>query len=165
MRKEQLTIKTEKENVHACAFTGHRVLPSDFSASYLKEQIILLIERGAEVFYCGMAKGFDLLAGETVLALREEYSHIRLILCIPFYNQEKTFSAEDKKRYAEICKRADERILISENYYKGCLLTRNRYMADNADALIAYLEKDTGGTAYTVRYFQKNKPWGEIIFV
>ena len=38
-------------------------------------------------------------------------------------------------------------------------------MADNADALIAYLEKDTGGTAYTVRYFQKTKPWGEIIFV
>ena len=165
MKKEQLSIKTEEKSIRACAFTGHRVLPQDFSKAYLKEVIVRAIEQGTEIFYCGMAMGFDLLAAEAVLALRTEYSHIRLVLCIPFYNQEKNFSAVDKTRYAEICHHADEQILLSETYYKGCLLARNRYMADNADALIAYCEKDTGGTAYTVNYFQKNKPNGQIFFV
>ena len=163
--KEQLSIKTTNTPVLACAFTGHRELPDDFSENELKERLRVLIKNGARDFYCGMAKGFDLLAAETVLSLREEYSHIRLILCVPFYNQEKNFSAADKARYVEICKNADEKILLSESYYKGCLLARNRYMAEKADALLACCRKETGGTAYTVKYFQKIKPDGQIIFV
>ena len=163
--KEQLSIKLTNSAMTACAFTGHRELPDDFSVNRLTELIRDLITEGVNTFYCGMAKGFDLLAAETVISLREEYSHIRLILCIPFYGQEKSFSKADKARYADVCKNADEQTLLSEGYYKGCLLARNRYMAEKADALVACYRKETGGTAYTVRYFKKIKPDGKIIFV
>ena len=38
-------------------------------------------------------------------------------------------------------------------------------MADRADVLVAYLKQNTGGTAYTVKYFQKKKPLNRVIFV
>ena len=46
--------------------------------------------------------------------------------------------------------------ILQEKYEAGCLLARNRYMADRADVLLAYCERESGGTAYTVRYAQKH---------
>ena len=100
-----------------------------------------------------------------VISLKRKYKNIRLIACIPCYNQEKNFSLQDKKRYAKILKKADEQILLSETYYKGCMQKRDKYMADNADILIAYLKKPTGGTAFTVNYFTKKYPLKEKILL
>ncbi len=149
----------------SCAFTGHRKIEEDFEKQNLIDVINELIIKGVKNFYCGMATGFDLLAAETLLIIKEKYPHVKLIACIPYYGQEKDYSAVDKKRYVEIIKRADEQALISDRYYKGCMLRRDRYMADRADVLVAYKRKDTGGTAYTVRYFQKKYPLKEIIFL
>ena len=148
-----------------CAFTGHRTLDDGFSPRKLKAEIKKLILQGVDTFYNGMAMGFDLLAAEKTLELKKKYPHIKLILCIPCYNQEKNFSPKDKERYAAIYKKADERTYISDAYYKGCMLARNRYMADRADALIAHCIKENGGAAYTVKYFKKIQPRREIIFV
>ncbi len=149
----------------SCAFTGHRKIEENFDGQSLVDIINELIMNGVNTFYCGMATGFDLLAAETLLRMKESYPHVRLIACIPYYGQEEKYSETDKKRYVEIVKKADEQALISDRYYKGCMLKRDRYMADRADILVAYKRKDTGGTAYTVRYFQKKYPLKEIIFL
>lgn len=151
--------------IKTCAFTGHRDLQADFSARKLKKTVETLIERGVDTFYCGMAQGFDLCAAETVLKIKKRKPLIKLIACVPCYNQERNFSEADKKRYVKILKKVDENILLSDVYYNGCMLARNRYMADRADVLVAYLNKDSGGTAYTVRYFKKIKPLYEIFFI
>ena len=83
--------------------------------------------------------------------------------CIPCYNQEKNFSPKDKKRYVEILKKADEQILLSEKYYRGCMQVRDQYMADKADVLVAFCEKETGGAAYTLKYFKKKYPDKKIV--
>lgn len=162
---KQLNITFQSSPIKACAFTGHRELGADFSKSRMKKQIQLLIQRGVEVFYDGMAQGFDLLAAEALLALKKKYPQVKLIACIPFYGQEKNYSEKDKSRYAKVLKKADEQVLLSERYYNGCFLTRDRYMADRADVLLAYYTKNTGGTAYTVSYFARRKPDAEIINV
>lgn len=159
----QLTIL--QNNIKTCAFTGHRLLEEDFSLKQLKKVIKEVILRGVDTFYVGMAMGFDLYAAETVLSLQKKYKNIKLIACIPCYNQEKNFSSADKKRYTKILKKVDEQVLVSENYYNGCMQKRDIYMADRADILIAYLKKDTGGTAFTVKYFQKKYPLKEKIFI
>ncbi len=161
---EQLKIEDSKnERDFSCAFTGHRELFQDFSKTKLKKEIEKLIEKGVLLFYVGMARGFDLVAAEEVIKLKKKYP-IQIIACIPYYGQEKNYSEADKKRYCKILKNCDGQVLTTESYYKGCELVRNKYMADNADYLIAYLKKDTGGTAYTVKYFKKKK--GEnIIFL
>ena len=148
-----------------CAFTGHRTLADGFSPRKLKKEIKKLILQGVDTFYNGMAMGFDLIAAEKTLELKKRYPHIKLILCIPCYNQEKNFSQKDKERYANIYKKADDKTYISDRYYKGCMLARNRYMADRADVLIAHCVKEEGGAAYTVKYFRKVQPQREIIFV
>ena len=165
IRERQLTIEETAPKKTACAFTGHRVLEGDFSKRKLKQEIKKCIENGVEVFYNGMAMGFDLLSAETVLSLKKKYPFVKLIACVPCYNQEKSFTEEDKKRYCKILKKADETVVLSPYYYNGCMQNRNRYMADRADILIAYCNAETGGAAYTVKYFQKTKPFGEIIFI
>ena len=51
---------------------------------------------------------------------------------------------------------ADEKIILQEKYDKYCMINRNKFMVDNCSALVAYLRKNTGGTAYTVNYAHKN---------
>ena len=163
VNERQLSMIQNK--IKTCAFTGHRKLGDDFSVKELDKQIKEVIKRGVEIFYNGMAMGFDLLAAERVLTLKRKFPQIQLIACVPFYGQEKSFLETDKKRYAKILKKADEVVTLSEKYYKGCLHQRNRYMAERGDILIAYCKQESGGTAYTVKYFKKNFPEREIIFL
>lgn len=163
--KEQLLIDKVQPAIKSCAFTGHRELQEDFSVRALRKAVKQLIQEGCSVFYCGMAQGFDLLAAEAVLKHKKAYPGVKLIACLPCDNQEKYYPAAEKKRYASIVKKADEQVLLSPHYFRGCMLMRDRYMADAADALIAYLRKDKGGTAYTVQYFTKKYPLKRCIFL
>lgn len=165
---QQLRIKTEKEEntaIKSCVFTGHRLLEQDFSPKKLKTAVQEAILQGVETFYNGMAMGFDLIAAETVLKWKKKYPHVKLIACIPCYKQERSFSEKDKKRYVAILKKADEKVFLSEEYYRGCMQARDKYMAERADMMIAYCKKQTGGAAYTVKCFQKCNPEGEIFFL
>ena len=51
-----------------------------------------------------------------------------------------------------MCSFCDERVVISKEYTAGCMMKRNRYMVDNADVVLAYLKKSSGGTYNTVKY-------------
>ena len=94
--EKQLTIVPQQ--IKTCAFTGHRELGYDFSAKTFEKEIAELIERGAEIFYNGMARGFDLFAAETVLKLKKKYPQIKFVACVPCLEQEKGFSERDKTR-------------------------------------------------------------------
>ncbi len=161
---EQISLQPNEKAV-SCAFTGHRDLPPDFSYALLKKQVLSLIEQGVNTFYVGMARGFDLQAAKAVISLKKKFPFIKWIACIPFFGQEKNFCAADKKKYVQYLKKADETVVLSDTYYKGCMHERDRYMADRADVLIAFLRHETGGTAYTVRYFQKKYPFKRVIFL
>ena len=147
----------EERTIETCAFTGHRTIEEDFSFSALSEAIDECIRLGCKKFYCGMALGFDMLAAEEVLKRKEKNGELVLIACVPCLEQTKFFPYEEKKRYEKILKKADETVVISERYTPWCMAKRNEYMADRADALIAYCHKTKGGSAYTLNYFQKKK--------
>ena len=163
MNSTQLTL--EKKQIKNCSFTGHRLINENFSFEKLVKIVFDLAKEGVNDFFCGMAKGFDLYAAEAVMKVKETFPQIRLIACIPFFGQEKNYSQEDKNRYVNILKNCDLKFTFSDTYKKGCTLARDRYMADHADVLVAYLKKETGGTAYTVNYFQKKYKEREIIFL
>ena len=163
MNETQLTF--EEISIKNCAFTGHRDLEESFSFEKLQKTVLDLAKKGVEKFFCGMAKGFDLYAAEAVLKAKESYPNIKLIACVPFYGQEKSYLKEDKERYVQILKNCDVKFTFAERYYKGCTINRDKYMADNADVMVAYLKKEKGGTAYTVGYFKKKYPQKEIIFL
>ena len=138
----------------AC-FTGHRHLPPDKRdsvAASLGRAIDEAYKNGYRRFMCGGALGFDTIAALQVLDSRKEHPDIRLILAIPCLDQAKRWSDLDRGIYDMISAQANEKIVLSPEYYQGCMQTRNRYMVDHSSLCICYLYSLHGGTAYTVRY-------------
>lgn len=142
----------------AC-FSGHRNLPQDCTElqANLEKGIIELIERGVIFFGNGADLGFDQISAETVLKLKEDYPHIRLVMVLPCPPQQQSlkWNDEQKKRYYEILDQADKVRILSPQYTNSCMLDRNRHMVDCSAYLICYLRQHSGGTFYTVNYAEK----------
>lgn len=136
-----------------CIFTGHRALPRDLNPlrAALRTEMERLAERGYTDFACGGAMGFDLLAAELTLELRELRPEVRLLMILPCPHQEARYAAEDRRRYAEVLARADLVRYTSDRYYRGCMLTRDRALAASADFCLCWLLRSDSGTGYTVR--------------
>lgn len=142
-----------------CCFTGHRDLPAwgqKELAAKLEDTIIALIDRGIRFYGAGGARGYDTLAAQTVLRLKERYPHIRLILVLPCLTQTKGWPAADVKEYERIKALADKVVYTSQEYTKGCMHRRNRHLVDHSSVCVCYLTKKDGGTAYTVRYAKEH---------
>lgn len=140
----------------AC-FTGHRELREPYQALFLKTQkeVEILIQNGYRFFGTGGARGFDSLAAEVIIHLKERYPHIHLILVLPFprpYLREKGWSREDIARHEKHICDASKVVYVQKAYSIGCYYQRNRHLIDASSVCIAYQYKATGGTAYTTRY-------------
>lgn len=152
----------------SCCFTGYRPEKFYFSLendtkelnlfeNKLYNVVFSLPVEGAVKFYCGMAAGFDIIAAEVVIALREtiKKSSVELIAAIPFKAQAEGFSKHWKARYERVIKEADRVVLLSDNYFSGCYAKRNRYMVDNSDIVITYFDGKAGGTRSTINYAKR----------
>ncbi len=152
-----------------CCFTGYRPQKFDFPFTPDNEEYIALENKLTDAifslpqencfkFYCGMAMGFDILAGEIVNLLKKTIKscRIELVAVIPFRAQADGWDDEWKTRYDNLMQCADYHIYISENYWKGCYLKRNKYMVDNSDMVITWYDGKSGGTASTLNYAFKN---------
>lgn len=137
-----------------CTFTGHRNI-SGLDLNLLDRVILNLVKNGCKRFLCGMAKGFDLAAAESVIQLKRDYPNVELVACIPCADQTDVFSAADKARYERVLHNCNKIITLSESYYQGCMHVRDRFMVDNSDTVLCYLRHNRGGTFYTVRYAEK----------
>lgn len=138
-----------------CCFTGHREINEKDLAKIqkrTKEVIVSLVEKGVVYFGAGGARGYDTIAAETILALKNEYPQIKLILVLPCPDQTKGWKEEDISRYNLIKNQADKVVYTADHYYRGCMHVRNRHLVDNSRYCICYLTKDSGGTAFTVNY-------------
>lgn len=141
-----------------CCFTGHRILPKGKKEEIYdktREVVIALIEKGVKCFLTGGAIGYDALAAQVVLSLKEKYPFIELIAVCPCENQDAKWNESQKQIYKEILNKADMKVVLAESYYDGCMQARNRYMVDNSKYCVCYLRYNGGGTYYTVKYAQK----------
>lgn len=136
-----------------CCFTGHRKIERQELAGLkkmLRWEILRQIADGVRYFGAGGALGFDMLAEETVLELRAVFPSIRLILVLPCRDQTKNWKMADILQYEKIRKRADKVVYVSDRYYPGCMLERDRMLAHSSSRCICYLTRRSGGTFYTV---------------
>lgn len=148
-----------KINQTAC-FSGHRVIRKQDAelTETLYKILENLIRRGYLYFGAGGAKGFDALAAETVLCLKQKYPQIHLILILPFYNQyehENNWTENEINQYQKLKRAASKIVHIQEKYSPGCYYRRNRYLVDFSSVCICYQYRDSGGTAYTTKYAQQ----------
>jgi len=149
----------DEKRLHTVCFTGHRVIPQDrYEALKIQLTDLLedLISQGYCYFGCGGALGFDTLAALTVLSLQEKHPQVKLILVLPCYDQFKGWLEKDVKVFNDILKKANKVVYVEKNYTPECMFKRNRHLVDNSSLCISYLTKNTGGTAYTVKYAKEN---------
>ena len=112
--------------------------------------------QGTTHFMTGGAIGFDTIAAQKILALKNDYKKINLILAIPCEDQADKWSEEDKIIYENTKNQADEVIYVSKKYERDCMLKRNRFMVDNSNFVISVWDgRRRGGTYYTLNYAQK----------
>lgn len=149
----------------SCCFTGYRPQKFPFpldgeNTQYIEFEnrlfgkIVELINCGCLTFYTGMAMGFDIIAAECVLTAAGAMPDcaVRLICAVPFLEQAKKFPADWKNRYDKIIARADQAVIISNDYYPRCYFDRNRFMVDNSDFVLTWFDGGVGGTKNTITY-------------
>ncbi len=143
---------------HAACFTGHRKIPFmqiHTIKKNLKKVIVSLIKQGYCFFGVGGALGFDTIAAQTILDLKQDHPQIKLILVLPCPSQADHWREKDKTIYEEVKAKADKVVYIAQEYTRGCMFARNRHLVDNSSVCICYLTERSGGTAYTVEYALK----------
>lgn len=144
----------------AC-FTGHRVLKEPYNSIYQKtyQTVEKLITDGYAFFCTGGARGFDALAAEVIISLKEKYPNIHLILILPFqnhYEHEKKWNNTEIEQLETHKNKASRVIYTQETYGRGCYYKRDRQLVDISSVCIAYQYKNSGGTAYTTKYAVEN---------
>ena len=84
--------------------------------------------------------------------LAERFPKIKLILVLPCPDHDRFWDESWKKRLEVVKKKAAKIVYTNNRYNEGCMQKRNRHLVDNAGYCVAYIKKDSGGTAFTVSY-------------
>ncbi len=151
-------MENQKHNIErsqCCCFTGHRIIEKpryEQISSELSQTIEALEVKGVTHYYAGGAVGFDLIAAVTIANIKMLVPQITLTLALPYPGYNNGWRKADTEIFKKVMQRADEIVYISDEYYGGCMLARDRFMVDKCGTCICYLEKAIGGTAYTVNY-------------
>lgn len=148
------------------AFTGHRPdklggfkLPNPTYIKVCRQIESTLKELKPEKVISGMALGVDQWAAFIAHKL-----NIPFLAAVPFINQECKWPTSSQETYHKLIKLAEETIIVSDGEYSAKKMqTRNEWMVDRCDQLIAVWDGSAGGTGNCVNYAKsKNK---SIIYI
>lgn len=95
-------------------FTGHRSVPKDKEQEVRQQvrgKIRLLFSLGFRKFVSGMALGFDMLAAEEVIRLKEELKGVKLVAVVPYRGQSGRWTPYQRERYQRILNEVDTETL------------------------------------------------------
>lgn len=132
--------------IRSCAFTGHRNMTTSdkrLASDILREMLADLIDNHATTeFYIGGALGFDTVAAVALSHLKKDgyNGKFRMTLVCPHRGQESGWSEYDQAVYNALLPYFDTVVTIADKYISGCMKTRNQYMVDRSDLLIAYVD-------------------------
>lgn len=150
---------------YSCFFTGHRKIPDTERANVLRRlnaALLYVYCNGVREFHTGGALGFDTLAAASIIDLKKQYPDVRLILELPYLNQDQKWDDKDKRFYRFILSEADEVNYAFKdkvfNYFEvsGYMYKRNRSLVSSSHYGITYYNNSgKGGTAYTFSLAKK----------
>jgi uncharacterized phage-like protein YoqJ len=152
------------------AFTGHRPdklpdkktgykLPNPTYLKVCRQIQSTLQELQPEKVISGMALGVDQWAAFIAHKLK-----IPFIAAVPFINQESKWPTSSQGTYNKLIKLAAEVVIVSDGEYSAQKMqTRNEWMVDHCDKLIAVWDGSDGGTGNCVKYAKSKDK--EIIYI
>ena len=118
----------------SCTFFGHRECYS-LNEQLLANLIEGLIQKGVDTFYVGNQGQFDSMVYSCLKQLRKDYPHIRVCVVLAYLPTEQDEDGDmEDTMYPEI-----------EGHPKFAIDRRNRWLIDNADYCICYINHTWGG--------------------
>ncbi len=138
------------------AFTGHRPqklggfgVDVDLKLTRLVTKV--LDDLKPEQVISGMALGWD-----QAVAFAAVRANIPVVAAIPFKGQEIVWTPDAQARYHKILAKCAEVVYVSEGGFSPAKMqTRNIWMVDHADKLIALWDGSSSGTANCVNYARR----------
>lgn len=119
------------------------------SEKEVQEAIISAIDDGVTEFLSGGMGGFDWMCARQVHLLKSEYPMIKNYLVIPYL----TFNPVSKEYFDELIYPEG----FEKYHFKAAIPARNRYMVDNAQYAICYINHSWGGAYKTYSRAEKKK--------
>jgi uncharacterized phage-like protein YoqJ len=105
----------------------------------------------------GMALGWD-----TACALAAIKLQIPFIAALPFKGQDARWTREQRAMYRLILDHSDEIVMVSRLNTVEAFQTRNVWMADHCEEVLALWDGSPGGTAHMIRYATGPGRWRKI---
>ena len=140
-----------------CTFAGHRdvcgVQAEDITE--VLEEIIQYTESPIECFVGGMGK-FDNLCAAAVRLLKRQYreKEISLILVLPYLQKRINVNSAYYESMFDLVLIPS---ILEGVHYKHAIVLRNRWMVEQADYVIAMVERKEGGAYATLQYAKQKK--------
>ncbi len=127
-------------------FIGHREV-FRLDEDKLKEIIIKAIENGVTIFLNGGMGDFDYISARIVKGLQKDYPHVRSELVIPYLPfKPSPMDCFDSSIYPEG---------FEKYHFKAAIGARNKWMVNQSQLAICYVDHDWGGAVETFRYAVK----------
>ena len=134
-----------------CTFFGHWECPENIKES-LRNMLIELIEtKGVDAFYVGNQGSYDSMVRSVLRELKEKYPSIEFAVVLAYMPREQDIY--DPEHYNETMlpegiETVPKRFAIS---------WRNKWMVNNSDYVVSYINHDWGGAAQFVELARRKK--------
>lgn len=138
-------------SVKSCFFIGHREAPIEVLPALERSIERHIAEYGVTEFIVGNYGGFDRLAARAVMSAKRYHSNITLSLLLPYHPAEKPMKTPlgfDNTFYPPGMEKVPRKLAI---------ICANRYMADHADYLIAYVWHPASNARNLLEYAQRKE--------
>lgn len=142
------------------AVTGHRPdklggwkVPNPIQLAVMEQMDLALLELQPSLVITGMALGVDQWMAELCIL-----NEIPFAAAVPFEGQESVWPPHSQGKYHQLLAKANQVIFTAESGYAAWKLqTRNEWMVNNCQLLLAVFNGTSGGTANCISYAIKQK--------
>ena len=124
-------------------FCGHRTLEHPVQVKcWLREVVCDLIGRGANTFLLGGYGAFDLTAAQIIHELKAEFPSIESTLVLAYLSADTDPQLYDNSLYPP----------LEDVPPRYAIPRRNRWLVENSDVVVAYVQHSWGGAATTLSF-------------
>lgn len=142
-------------DTYTVTFAGHRHIDDHGAVAERLDSVIekLLEQHGRVVFLLGREGEFDILAASSVHRAKRRYADsVTMILVLPYMKAGFSQNSDEYESYYDEVMVCGE---SADSHYRSAISVRNRWMAEQSDALVAYVARQSVGAYNTLCFAEK----------
>lgn len=128
-----------------CTFFGHRDTSWEIEAKVMEALRELIVNMNVDVFYIGNQGNFDRIVLSAVKKIQAEFLHIKYYIVLA-YLPTKSNIDEENSLYPEGLETVPKKFAVS---------FRNKWLVDNSDFVVTFVNRDFGGAAKFKEYAER----------